>query len=452
MGSSHTWFQYLCMVHTAKRMRVQNLPLHAPRLLVSRSHRLHIKCCAPRLLVSRPQRLYITYAAHPVASARRAACRVTHRRLLRLRRASGCLGMSCGSSRGLSPTTSSRVGLSSTTSPTPRVRVPWHVAQLVTRLVADNFASHRLVVDYFAYAARPGASTCRAAHHTARPPLVVDYFDYTACPGASTCRAARPAARRRLLCLRRVSGCLGTSHDSSRGSSLTTSPCTASSSTTSPRAGASMTTLPTSCVRVPRHVARPVVDYFTYAVRPGALARHVARCVARRRLLRLRRVFGCLGSLRGSLSTTSLMLFDRVPRLLARLVVDLAPSLPLDFSSFGRTGSRRAPVTPSRGLATRRPVALAQLLMSCIRTRHLRRSTSRRLVALALAVRPVTPSCSSTTSCAAARFVVRSHWLYFSHAVRRDYLSRSNTDSTSSMPCTAVTSSSDRIAWTTHLD
>jgi hypothetical protein len=49
--------------------------------------------------------------------------------------------------------------LSSTTSPTPRDRVPRHVAQLVTRLVAP------LVVDYFAYAARPGASARRAACH-----------------------------------------------------------------------------------------------------------------------------------------------------------------------------------------------------------------------------------------------------------------------------------------------
>jgi hypothetical protein len=39
--------------------------------------------------------------------------------------------------------------------------VPRHVARLVTRLVAplvvDYSASRRLVVDYFAYAARPGA-------------------------------------------------------------------------------------------------------------------------------------------------------------------------------------------------------------------------------------------------------------------------------------------------------
>jgi hypothetical protein len=100
---------------------------------------------------------YFDYAARPVASARRAARRAAHRRLLRLaqarrrllrlRYASGCLGTSRGSSRGSSRRSSS------TTSPTPRVRVPRHVAQLVTRLV----------VDYFTYAARPVASARRAA-------------------------------------------------------------------------------------------------------------------------------------------------------------------------------------------------------------------------------------------------------------------------------------------------
>jgi hypothetical protein len=61
------------------------------------------------------------------------------------------------------------------------------------RLVVDNSASRRLVVDYFASATHPGASAHRAARH-----------------------ADRRAARRRLLRLRRASGCLGTS----RGSSL----------------------------------------------------------------------------------------------------------------------------------------------------------------------------------------------------------------------------------------
>jgi hypothetical protein len=151
---------------------------------------------------------YFTYAACPVASAHRAACRVTRHRLLRLtqarcrllriRRAFGCLGTSRSSSRGSS----------STTPPTPRVRVPRHVAWLVTRLVVP------LVVDYFAYAVRPGASACRAARHR---------------------------ARRRLLHLRRASGCFGTSRGLSRDSS----------STTSPRAGSSSTTSPTPRVRVP---------------------------------------------------------------------------------------------------------------------------------------------------------------------------------------------------------
>jgi hypothetical protein len=169
------------------------------------------------------------YAAHPGASARRAArhvaCRTAHRRLLRLRRASGCLGTSCGSSRGLSHRSSS------TTSPTPRVRVPRHVGRLVTQLVA---------------------------------PFVVN-LDYTTHPGDLACRAARCAARRRLLRLRRASGCLGTLHGSSRGSSHR------SSSTTSP----------TPCVRIPRHVAPLVVGYFAYAAHPGASVRHAARHAAR---------------------------------------------------------------------------------------------------------------------------------------------------------------------------
>jgi hypothetical protein len=87
------------------------------------------------------------------------------RRLLRLRCASGCLGTSRGSSCGSSRRPSS------TTSTTPRVWVPRHVARLVTWLLAplvvDYSASRRLVVDYFASAACPGASAHRAARHTA---------------------------------------------------------------------------------------------------------------------------------------------------------------------------------------------------------------------------------------------------------------------------------------------
>jgi hypothetical protein len=59
--------------------------------------------------------------------------------------------------------------------------VPRHVARLVTWLV----------VDYFDYAARPGASAHRVAHHALVAPLVIDYFAYAARPGASARRAAR---------------------------------------------------------------------------------------------------------------------------------------------------------------------------------------------------------------------------------------------------------------------
>jgi hypothetical protein len=231
----------------------------------------HVTRLVARLVVD-----YFVYAARPSASARRAARHEARRRLLHLRRASGCLSTSCGSSRGSS----------STTSPTPHVRVPRHVARLVTRLV----------VDYFAYAVPPCASARRAARH---------------------------AARRRLLHLRRASGCFGTSRDLSRDSS----------SATSPRAGSSSTTSPTPRVRVPRLVTRLVVrlvvrlivDYFAYAARPGASARRAARHAARRRLLHLRRASGCLGTSRGSscglsltTSTTSrVWLLRHVARLVA---------------------------------------------------------------------------------------------------------------------------------------
>jgi hypothetical protein len=194
---------------------------------------------------------YFDYAARPGALAHHAAHHATRRaarrRLLRLRRASGCLGTSRGSS--------------STTLPTARVGVPRHVARLITRLV----------VDHFTYAARPVASARRAACRVTRRQLL---------------RLAQ--ARRRLLRPRRASGCLGMSRGSSRGSSSTTS--------TTPR------------VRVPRHVARLitrlvaplVVEYFAYATRLGASARRAARRAARHRLLRLRYASGCLGTLRSS--------------------------------------------------------------------------------------------------------------------------------------------------------
>jgi hypothetical protein len=271
-------------------------------------------------------------------------------------------GSSRGSSRRSSSTTPPRASSSSTTSPLPRIRVPRHVARLITRLVAP------LVVDYFTYATRPGASARRATRHAARrrlcratgclgtsrgssrgsssitsttsrvrvprhivrlvTRLVVDYFDYAACPGASARRASRHAARRRLLRLRRASGCLGTS----RGSSSTTSP--------PPR------------IRVPRHIARLitrlVVDYFTYAARPVASACRAACHVthrrllrlaqARRRVLHLRRASGCVGTSRGlsrdSSSTTPPTPRVRVPRHVAWLITRLVAPLVVDYFTY----------------------------------------------------------------------------------------------------------------------
>jgi hypothetical protein len=122
-------------------------------------------------------------------------------------------------------------------------------------------ASRRLVVDYFTSAARVGASARRAARHMARR--------------AARRRLLRLAqARRRLLHLRRATGCLGTSRGSSRRSSSTTP-------------GSSSTTSPTPRVRVPRYVARPVtgfvVDYsvhrnFLFA---ATLALLQPRCASR---------------------------------------------------------------------------------------------------------------------------------------------------------------------------
>jgi hypothetical protein len=102
--------------------------------------------------------------------------------LLRLRRASGCLGTSRGSSRGLSrrssSTTPPRPGSSSTTSSSPRVRVPRHVARLVTRLVAplvvDYSASPRFVtaisLSSVAPAATPVGSASAVVRHRDLPP------------------------------------------------------------------------------------------------------------------------------------------------------------------------------------------------------------------------------------------------------------------------------------------
>jgi hypothetical protein len=282
---------------------------------------------------------YFGYAARPGASTHRTACITARRRLLRVRRASGCLGTSCGSSRGSS----------STTSTTPRVRVPRHVTRLVVWLIIDYFASRRLVVDYFTYAARPVASARRTACRVTHRRLLL-----------------LAQARRRLFRLHRASGCLGTSHGSSHSSSLTTSP----------RAGSSSNTSPMPRVRFLRHVARLVmrliinyfasrrlvVDYFTYATRPGALTHRATRHAACRRLLRLRRASGCLGTSRGSSLTTlpppRVRVLRYIARLVAWLVVDYFDYAARLVASARRAAHRAACLSARRGL-----LRLAQLVV-----------------------------------------------------------------------------------------
>jgi hypothetical protein len=70
---------------------------------------------------------------------------------------------------------------------------------------------------------------------------------------------------------------------------------------------------------------RLVVDYFAYATRPGASTRRAARRAVRCQL-RLRHASGCLGTSRGSLSISSTTPHVRVPRHVARLVVDYSVS------------------------------------------------------------------------------------------------------------------------------
>jgi hypothetical protein len=296
---------------------------------------------------------------HPGASAR---C-VARRRLLRLRRASGCHGTSCGSSRGSS----------STTSPMLCDRVPRHVV----RLVVDHAPSHRstsrrsvaLALDvhpviaprgattrrpglhrlYCAYAVHPDAPSRRStSRQSVAPALAV-------CPVIPLCIVTtRLAVAIDILRLRRASRCISTSRGSSRGSSCR------SSSTTS-------TTL---CVRVPRHVARLiaplVVDYFDYAARLGSSARRAAHRAARRRLLRLRRASGCLATSRGSscrsLSTTSPMPRVRVPRHVARLVAPLV----VDTSPTSRGSLCGSSSTTSTTLHVRVPQHVARLVTQLV--------------------------------------------------------------------------------------
>jgi hypothetical protein len=452
---------------SSPRLRV---PWHVARLVTRLVAPLVVDYSAsPRLIV-----VYFAFAAPPCASARRAArhaaCRATRRRLLRLakarrqllrlRRASECLGtsrgLSCSLSRRSSSTTPPRQGSSSTTSPSTRLRVPRHVARVVTRLVAP------LVVDYSS-STTSSSPRLQVPRHVARlvtrlvapivvdysasPRLIVDYFAFAAPPGASARCAARHAAcraaRHRLLRLCRASGCLGTLRGSPRGLSRR------SPSTTPPRQGSSSTTSSSPRLRVPRLLSRLVtrlvaplvvdysasprlvVDYFVFAAPPGASARraawHAACRAARHRLIRLtqahrrllllRRASGCLGTSRGSSRGLSRRSSSTTRRRLLRLH--------RASGCFGtsRGSSRRSSSTtsPHAGSSSTTPPTL------CVRVpRHVVQPVTRLIVDYSVR----------------RDFVLRSHWLYFSHIVPGDYLSRGNTSSTSSTPRAATTSSS----------
>jgi hypothetical protein len=226
-----------------------------------------------------------------------------------------------------------------------------------------------------------------------------------------------------------------------------------------------------SCDRVPRLLTRLVVDYFAYAVCPGASAPL--------RLLHLWRASGCLGSS----STTSPTPCDWVHRLPTRLVVDYfaytarlcasarhaahrrllrlvvqpvvnlppsrhstslnrtgsrrAPSHSvsrLGYSSFGCTGST-APMTciRTRRLAARLLVGRSHWLSSCARSLCLTARLRRHLTCC-----PVAPALRQP--CRAPRVLAtRLHGLYVNLAVRREYLLPGCIGSMSTLPCTAAT-------------
>jgi hypothetical protein len=161
--------------------------------------------------------------------------------------------------------------------------------------------------------------------------------------------------------------------------------------------GRTSSTSTTPSIQVPRLLARLVVDYFDYVVRSGASAPRAAR----RRLFRLCCATKCLGSSRGSSSTTS-------------VVPCVSYWLNLDFSSVGRTGYDVCLVITSHGSTTRRSVAPA-LLRLCL--------------AFGRTVSPLDFLSVGRTSSRCAR----SHWIS-----QLDYLSSSCTGSTAPMLCIRI--------------
>jgi hypothetical protein len=168
------------------------------------------------------------------------------------------------------------------------------------------------------------------------------------------------------------------------------------------------------------------------------LAPRVSHCL----LLRL-----CHVSRTGLTSTTRRPVAPALLRLCRAFKHTISP---LDFSSFGCIGSLCAPGHRVSRLDYLSPGAQA--------LQRLSRAYGRVVSPLNFSLVGRTGShhapghSLSRLDCAAAQLVVQSRWLYTSHAVHCDYLSRGNTGSTSSTPRATATSSSGRIASTTHLD
>jgi hypothetical protein len=159
-----------------------------------------------------------------------------------------------------------------------------------------------------------------------------------------------------------------------------------------------------------------------------------------------------------------------VPRHVARLVTRLFPPLIVDYSGLvvdyfasaacpgasARRVARHAALAPLivdySGLVVDYFAYAARLGASAHRAAHRSSSTTSPTPRVRVPRHVAWPVTGFVVDYSVRRnFLLRPQWLYFSHAVRRDYLSRGNTGSTSSMPRAATTSSSGHIASTIQL-
>jgi hypothetical protein len=170
-------------------------------------------------------------------------------------------------------------------------------------------------------------------------------------------------------------------------------------------------------------------------------------------LHRLRRASGCLGTSRGSSGGSS-----RCPSSTTPGSSSTTSPPPLRPGASARRAARHA----ARRAARRRLLGLAQARRRLLRLRCAARclgtsrhssSTTSPMSRVRVPRHVARPVAGFVVDYSVRRnFLLRPHWLYFSHVVCRDYLSRGNTGSTLSTPHAATTSSSGHIASTIHLD